>query len=220
MCFDLLWNTRLLVIAIVDILSQNIVVGSSCLCWRSINIHQSQTTSQVALVVAMYSASVDDNVIIARFLDDHEITLDPSWNLQRLGWKNRWPNKHKFQLGSKVISWSSKKLATIALSSVVAEYNVGTSAACKAVWLRRILIDHQHKQEEPTTMFCDNTSTIAMTKNSVFHNIMKHIEIRHHYICELVDKKEIELQFWNTRKQLANIFTKPITTEWFIEFRR
>ncbi|XP_057537921.1 secreted RxLR effector protein 161-like [Amaranthus tricolor] len=125
-----------------------------------------------------------------------------------------------FQLGNKVVSWSSKKQATVALSSAEAEYIAATSAAREAVWLRRVLIDLQHKQETPTTMFCDNMSTIAMTKNPVFHIRSKHIEIRHHYIRELVDKKEIELQFCKMGEQLADIFTKPISTDRFIDFRR
>lgn len=48
-----------------------------------------------------------------------------------------------FQLGTKAISWSSKKQATVALSSTEAEYVAATSAACEAVWLRRILDDLQ-----------------------------------------------------------------------------
>lgn len=48
-----------------------------------------------------------------------------------------------FFLGSKVITWSSKKQNTVALSSAEAEYMSATSAACEAVWLRRILDDLQ-----------------------------------------------------------------------------
>ena len=69
-------------------------------------------------------------------------------------------------------------------------------------------------------MLCDNMSTIEMTKNPVFHGRSKHIKIRHHYIRELVDKKEIELQFCNMGEQLAHLFTKPISKEKFIEFKR
>ena len=82
-----------------------------------------------------------------------------------------------FQLGTKVVSRSSKKQATIALSSAEAKYIAATSATCEAVWHRRILIDLQHKQQSPITMFCDNMSTIAMMKNLVFHSRLKHIEI-------------------------------------------
>ena len=71
-----------------------------------------------------------------------------------------------FQLGSKSISWSSKKQATVALSSSEAEYISATSSACEAVWLRRILKDLQQEIEEPTTIYCDNMSAIVMTKKS------------------------------------------------------
>ena len=125
-----------------------------------------------------------------------------------------------FQLGSKSISWSSRKQATVALSSSEAEYISATSAACEAVWLRRILKDLQQGTKDPTTIYCDNMSAIAMTKNPVFHSRTKHIEIRHHFIRELVEKQEIELQFCKTGEQLADIFTKALQIEKFIQFRR
>lgn len=125
-----------------------------------------------------------------------------------------------FQLGSKSISWSSKKQATVALSSSEAEYIASTSAACEAVWLRRILKDLQQDAEDPTTIYCDNMSAIAMTKNPVFHSRTKHIEIRHHFIRELVEKQEIVLQFCKTGEQLADIFTKALPTDKFFHFRR
>ena len=81
-----------------------------------------------------------------------------------------------FCLGSNVIAWSSKKQKTVALSSAEAEYIAATDAACEAIWLRRLLSDLQQKIEEPTVICCDNMSTIAMTKNPVFHARTKHIE--------------------------------------------
>lgn len=125
-----------------------------------------------------------------------------------------------FQLGTKAISWSSKKQATVALSSSEAKYIAATSASCEAVWLKRILGDLRQSTEDPTRIYCDNMSAIAMTKNPVFHSRTKHIEIRHHFIRELVEKQEIELQFCKTGEQLADIFTKAISTEKFIQFRR
>ena len=52
-----------------------------------------------------------------------------------------------------------------------------------------------------------------MTKNPVLHSKSKHIEIGHHYISELVDKKEIELKFCKMGEQFVDIFTKPISTD-------
>ena len=123
-----------------------------------------------------------------------------------------------FQLGSKVISWSSKKQAIVAVSSTKVEYVATTSATCEAVWLRRILGDLQVKTEGATIFFYDNMFVITMTKNLIFHSATKHIKIRHHFIQELVGKKEIKLQFCKTDEQLANIFTKVVPSEKFAYF--
>jgi len=58
-----------------------------------------------------------------------------------------------------------------------------------------------------------------MTKNLIFHSKTKHIEIRHHFIRELVDKKEIELSFCKTDEQLADMFTKALPSEKFAYFK-
>ena len=123
-----------------------------------------------------------------------------------------------FCLGSNVIAWSSKKQKTVALSSAEAEYIAATDAACEAIWLRRLLSDLQQKIEEPTVICCDNMSAIAMTKNPVFHARTKHIELRHHFIRDLVGEGEIQLQFVSTNDQPADVLTKAATVdrmEWF-----
>ena len=102
-------------------------------------------------------------------------------------------SSYAHSLGSGVIPWASKKQQTIALSSSKAKYKATASATCQIVWLRRILTNLKEKQDEATIMFCDNKSTITMTKNLVFHGRTKHIEIRHHFIRELVDRKEIKV---------------------------
>ncbi|GKV09291.1 hypothetical protein SLEP1_g20815 [Rubroshorea leprosula] len=73
---------------------------------------------------------------------------------------------YAFFLGSGAISWSSKKQASTALSSLEVEYISLKAAACQATWTRRTLEDMKQLQMQPTTIFCDNQSTIAMTKKS------------------------------------------------------
>lgn len=89
-----------------------------------------------------------------------------------------------FSLGSGVVSWSSKKQSTVALSSTEGEYIASTTATCQAIWLRRILEDLGFIQREATTLFCDNKSTINLSKNPIIHNRSKHIELKHHFIRE------------------------------------
>lgn len=77
----------------------------------------------------------------------------------------------------------------------------------------------QQEIKTPTTIYCDNMSTIAEKKNLVLHNRMQHIELQHHFIRELVDKREISMHFCKTDVQVADIFTKAISMEKFIFFR-
>lgn len=60
-------------------------------------------------------------------------------------------------------------------------------------------------------LFCDNTSVINISKNPIQHSRTKHIDLKHHFIWELVEEKEIELEFVSTDKQLAYIFNKPLS---------
>ena len=124
-----------------------------------------------------------------------------------------------FCLGKSTISWCSRKQNTVALSSTEAEYTSATETACEGVWLRKLLNDLGREQEGPTTIYCDNMSAIALTKNPVFHARSKHIELRHHFIRDLVQKEEIQLEFIITNEQPADMLTKPITIEKFLKFR-
>ena len=96
-----------------------------------------------------------------------------------------------FHMGSGSISWASKKQPIVALSTIEAEYVAATAAACQAVSMRRMLRSLCHEQVKGTTIYCDNSSAIALSKNSVFHKRMKHIDAKYHYIRELVNNGEI-----------------------------
>ena len=62
----------------------------------------------------------------------------------------------------------------------------------------------------PIKVYHDNQSTISMTKNPVFHNKRKHIDIRHHFIRELVQQEFLIFEFCKSEDQLADIFTKSL----------
>ncbi|KAL0338248.1 UNVERIFIED_CONTAM: Retrovirus-related Pol polyprotein from transposon TNT 1-94 [Sesamum angustifolium] len=111
-----------------------------------------------------------------------------------------------------------RKQATVAQSSAEAEYIAAAATSNHAIWLRRILEDME-KQEEPTTIYCDNKSAIAITKNPVQHSRTKHIDIKYHSLREATTRGEIELKYCSTEEQLADIFTKALPRNKFEELR-
>ena len=69
------------------------------------------------------------------------------------------------------------------------------------------------------SILCDNTSTINFSTNRVQHAHTKHIEVRHHFLRDHVAKGDFELIFIETSKQLADIFTKPLSEDRFCLIR-
>ena len=72
---------------------------------------------------------------------------------------------------------------------------------------------------ENVPILCDNTSAINISKNPVQHSKTKHIEIRHHFLRDNVEKGLVELSFCKSEEQIADIFTKPLGKESFCKFR-
>ena len=110
-------------------------------------------------------------------------------------------------MGLGAISWASKKQPIVAQSTIEAEYIAINVAACQAIWIRRILEDLNERLEDGTIIYCDNISSIALSKNPVFHGRSKHIEIRYNFIRELVENGDIKMEFCKSEQQLADIFT-------------
>jgi hypothetical protein len=116
-------------------------------------------------------------------------------------------------LGGAAISWSSKKQTTVALSSTEAEYIAASNAGKEAVWLRRLLTNLGIDSSQPTILHVDNQSAIAISKNPEFHDQTKHIEIRHHFLRQLVDEKYINPTYLPTGEQIADALTKGLSRE-------
>jgi len=98
----------------------------------------------------------------------------------------------------------------VALSSTEAEYMALTHATKETVWLRALLGELGFHQGDPSTIFEDNQSCIALARNPVHHARTKHIDIRHHYIREKLESGEVTLRYVNTKEMVADAFTKPL----------
>ncbi|KAJ0551653.1 putative RNA-directed DNA polymerase [Helianthus annuus] len=124
-----------------------------------------------------------------------------------------------FLLGNGAVSWCSKKQKTVALSSTEAEYISATTGACQAIWLKRILYDLGINQQKETILFCDSKSAINLSKNPVMNSRSKHIELRYHFIRDMVNQGQVKLEFCGTNEQLADLMTKAVPREKLVHLR-
>jgi hypothetical protein len=70
---------------------------------------------------------------------------------------------------------------------------------------------------ERVPLMCVNTSVISVAKNLVFHKKMRHIERRHHFLRDHVEKRDIEMRYIDTERQFADIFIKPLDSSRFAD---
>ena len=124
-----------------------------------------------------------------------------------------------FYLGNNLVSWHSKKQNSISLSTAEAEYIAAGSCCAQLLWMKQMLKDYGFDLDT-LTVFCDNTSAINISKNLVQHSRTKHIDIRHHFIRELVENKTLVLEYIETEKQIADIFTKALDSVRFDSLRK
>nr|GFC55528.1 copia protein [Tanacetum cinerariifolium] len=112
-------------------------------------------------------------------------------------------------LGERIISWSSKRQKSAAISSTEAEYIALSGCCAQILWMRSQLSDYGLVFNK-IPMYCDNKSAITLCCNNIQHSRSKHIDIRYHFIKEQVEQGVIELYFINTEYQLADLFTKAL----------
>ena len=117
-------------------------------------------------------------------------------------------------LGSSLITCHCKKQASVALSTVVAEYIAAGSCCAQTLWLRQQLSDFGILLNK-ILINCDNTSAINLSKNPVMHSRTKHIEIRHHFLRDHIANGTCDIKFIGIKFQLADLFTKPLAKDRF-----
>ncbi|CAH9103888.1 unnamed protein product [Cuscuta europaea] len=122
-------------------------------------------------------------------------------------------------LGDNLLSWSSKRQATLSRSSAEAEYRGVTNVAAETCWIRNLLLELQCPLSKATLVYCDNISSVYMSGNPVQHHRTKHIEMDIHFVREKVARGEVRVLHVPSRHQFADIFTKGLPWILFDEFR-
>ena len=117
------------------------------------------------------------------------------------------------------VSWKSRKQPTVALSSCEAEYMAFTECVQEATFLQ-MLLSEIIPVPIPVPIHGDNQGAIALVKNPIISNRSKHIDVKHHFIREKFTSNFIDLCYVNTDDNVADVFTKPVTKNKLIRFRK
>ncbi|WVZ84896.1 LOW QUALITY PROTEIN: hypothetical protein U9M48_031867 [Paspalum notatum var. saurae] len=121
-------------------------------------------------------------------------------------------------LGTSLVSWSSRKQASVSLSTTEAEYIAAASCCSQLLWMKATLSDFGLKYGR-IPLLVDFTSAISVAKNPVLHSRTKHIDVRFHFLRDHYEKGDIDLIHVVSANQLADIFTKPLEFDAFTRLR-
>lgn len=123
-------------------------------------------------------------------------------------------------LGANLISWSARKQATISRSSTEAEYKALANATAEVMWVQKLLVELGIPHSPTACLWCDNIGAKYLSSNPVFHARSKHIEIDFHFVRERVAQKLLDIRFICSGDQIADGFTKALSSRQVDAFRR
>ncbi|KAI3697752.1 hypothetical protein L6452_30849 [Arctium lappa] len=124
-----------------------------------------------------------------------------------------------YGLRDNLVSWSSKRQATISRSSAEAEYRGDANAVAETSWLRNLLLKLYVPTRKATVVYCDNISAVYLSENPVQHQRTKHVELDIHFVREKVRIGAVRVLHVPADFQYADIFTKGLPRHLFNRFR-
>jgi hypothetical protein len=116
------------------------------------------------------------------------------------------------------VQWKSKAQSIIAVSSTEAEYIAAATVCNELVWIKRIMSFLNYIQHN-TKVYIDNKSAICIASSNKDDRRTRHIDVRHHLIKDLVNKKQVDLIHISGDVNPADVFTKPETIKMFLNMR-
>ncbi len=108
------------------------------------------------------------------------------------------------------VSWSAKRQEIVSLSTTESEYIAATYAAKEALWLRTLISQIFGSTLPATTLYSDNQSAIALSKEHQYHARTKHIDVRYHFIRWIIEEGKIRLIYCPTDDMVADCLTKAL----------
>ena len=117
------------------------------------------------------------------------------------------PSGYVVTIAGGAITWSSKKQASVALSTAEAKYIAATHAAKQIIWQCSLF---RELEIDLPTIFLDNQAAIAIAHHPEFHVHTKHIDIAYYFLSDLIKLGTLNLVYINMHQNLVDIFTKGL----------
>ncbi|XP_061505704.1 uncharacterized protein LOC133392003 [Anopheles gambiae] len=124
-----------------------------------------------------------------------------------------------FRVCGGAVSWLTKKQSTISLSSTEAELVALSTAVCHGVWLVRLLKELSMEPEGPVVYYEDNQSTIRVVEEERDTARLKHVDVRHRFIREEIQRGRVAVRYVPTGEQVADMMTKGLSSGLFQKHR-
>ncbi|KAL5577180.1 hypothetical protein UlMin_018879 [Ulmus minor] len=122
-------------------------------------------------------------------------------------------------LGDNLVSWSCSKQKVVSRSSTESEYRAVANTVAELIWLISLLSELHITSSSLPMVYCDNLSATYLTANPILHARTKHVEVDHHFIREKVQENILGVEHVPAEEQIADIFTKPLSSQLFTSFK-
>lgn len=116
---------------------------------------------------------------------------------------------YSFMVCGGLVSWKSTLQNVVALSTTEAEFIALTEAVKEAIWLKGFVSELGIKVDMPT-VWCDNQGALQLSKNAMFHDRTKHMDVKLYFIRSIVNAKKVEVKYVETLKNGADMLTKVV----------
>lgn len=124
-----------------------------------------------------------------------------------------------FRVHGCTVGWLTRKQSTVSLSSTEAELVALSVTVCHGIWMKRLLQDLGKELEGPVTYYEDNQSTIRIAEDERDAGRMKHVDVKHRFVRELIQQGQVALRYKSTNDQLADVMTKGLPAGVFQKHR-
>ena len=106
--------------------------------------------------------------------------------------------------------WKSKMQQSVTLSSCEAEYVAASQCLCEMLFIKQIAESIGIKVKTPMKLYTDNTGVINLSKNFTASMRTRHVDIRHHHVCDHSEQKNVDLCYVPTDKNISDMLTKNL----------